>query len=491
MAISIKKYVDITSGVGGGAGVAQRDLIARVFSSAPILSPDTVYEFTSLADVLVYFDSTSTEYIFASKYFGTISKVATSPKKISFYRYSPTATFAAIFGAKVKTTLAQFTAVTSGTLTFTLDTVAINVTAIDLSTATTLAQVASLVQTKVIAAGVTGATVTFDAVASKFKLQTPAGMVISLAGGTTAALLGFSNGIAANGATVQTLTNCLTTSANISTNFGSYTFLDTLTIDDHVEIGTWNTTSEQNIMFIYMVRVLAANSAAWSAALLDYSGVCLNLFVASTDWLIANVMGTLAATDYNKPNSTLNFMFQQYAAPVTVTTTANSNLYDSQRVNYYGQTQTAGQLINFYQQGLLCGLATSPTDINVYANEMWLKDAATASILSLLLSMNKVSANATGKAMVKQQIIAIVLQALVNGTISANKPLNQTQKTYINTITNDLNAATAVGTTGYWLDVTLSSTTSVSGAVTWQANYLLVYAKDDVIRKVVGTHSLI
>jgi hypothetical protein len=40
------------------------------------------------------------------------------------------------------------------------------------------------------------------------------------------------------------------------------------------------------------------------------------------------------------------------------------------------------------------GLATDPVDMNVYANEIWLKDAAGAAILSLLLSLGKVSANA-------------------------------------------------------------------------------------------------
>lgn len=160
---------------------------------------------------------------------------------------------------------------------------------------------------------------------------------------------------------------------------------------------------------------------------------------------------------------------------------------DSLRVNYYGRTQQAGQLIDFYQRGVLQG---SVQDTNIYANEMWLKDRAGADIMTLLLALPKISANDTGRSQVLGCLRNVIDMALTNGTISINKPLNYTQKTFITTITGDDTAWVQVQSQGYWLDAQIQEYT-VDDRVEYKIVYLLVYAKDDVIRKVEGTHSLI
>ena len=79
---------------------------------------------------------------------------------------------------------------------------------------------------------------------------------------------------------------------------------------------------------------------------------------------------------------------------------------------HIGRTQTAGQNIDFYQRGYLCGGATDPLDMGVYANEMWLKDAIAASVMTLLLSVAKISANTQGRAQLLAQIQSVIQQAL-------------------------------------------------------------------------------
>ena len=48
-----------------------------------------------------------------------------------------------------------------------------------------------------------------------------------------------------------------------------------------------------------------------------------------------------------------------------------------------------------------------------------------------------------------------------------------------------------VENSGYWVDAEIESTTTSDNRVEFQANYTLIYLKDDVIRKVNGTHTLI
>jgi hypothetical protein len=184
-------------------------------------------------------------------------------------------------------------------------------------------------------------------------------------------------------------------------------------------------------------------------------------------------------------------MFQIFNVSPGVTNTTDSDTYDALRVNYYGRTQTAGQFLEFYQRGVLMGLAVNPVDMNVYANEQWLKDAAGAAIMELLLALAKVSANTKGRIQLMSQIQAVVDEALFNGTISVGKPFSNTQKLYISEITGDPEAWRQVQGIGYWLDCVMESYVTEDSRTEWKAVYTLVYSKDDIVRKVEGSHVLI
>jgi hypothetical protein len=98
MAIAFEKYVRITSGVVGNVGVRQRELILRIFTSSPFVSPDEVLEFTDLNNIRDFFGTDSEEYRRAQFYFAWVSKQATRAKKISFARYAPAGTDPAVYG---------------------------------------------------------------------------------------------------------------------------------------------------------------------------------------------------------------------------------------------------------------------------------------------------------------------------------------------------------------------------------------------------------
>lgn len=381
MAISFTKYIDITSGVGAGAGVRQRDLIGRIFTNSTDIAVGTIAEFDTLADVLTMFASTTEEYKRASFYFSWVSKNISSPKKLSIARWDDVG--------------------------------------------------------------------------------------------------------------LQTITALLTDTTETSNNFGSFCFTDScaLTVAEVEEAATWN--AAQNNMYQFSSKVSAANAAAWSAALIGYAGTSLTLDEVADEYHDMIPMIILAATNYTKRNSVQNFMFQQFNVTPTVTTTTLSNTYDGLRVNYYGRTQTAGQNIDFYQRGVLLGGATAPTDMNTYANEQWLKDYVGSKLMELLLSMPKVSANDAGRS----QIIAVIQDAidlaLFNGTISVGKPLNTTQKLYIANVTGDDLAWHQVQSIRYWVDAVLESYVTTDSRTEWKCTYQLIYAKDDIVRSIDGTHTLI
>lgn len=499
MAISFSRYVDITSGVGGGAGVRQRDLIGRLFSTNQLIPTKSLIEFDNADDVGTYFGTTSEEYKRAAFYFGWISKNITKARKIAFARWSDTATKPQLFGKVGDYSLNAFQAVTAGNITITMGAETNPVGPISFSTATSLSDVASILQSAIRAESgdqFISATVTYDAVRKSFNLEGSQDGVapIAIEAGATndiAALLGWLDGaILSDGVAAETVTDALIESTDASNNYGSFLFLPTLTDVQVEEVAAWNNT--QNVLFMYCVPVSAAKSSSYYNMLKGYQGIAVTLDVGPADEYPEMVpMIVLAATDYSRRNSTQNYMFQQFNLTPSVTKTADSNIYDPLRVNYYGRTQTAGQFIDFYQRGVLMGLATNPTDMNTYANEQWLKDAAGAAIMELLLSLAKVSANTEGRSQLLATIQSVIQRALFNGTISVGKPLGNTQKQFIIAQTGDPLAWVQVENIGYWIDCTLQSYVTTDGRTEWKAVYTLIYSKDDVIRKVEGSHQLV
>lgn len=504
MAISFSRYVAITSGVGGGFGVRQRDLILRLFSTSERVPARTVIEMDNADDVESYFGSTSPEYLRAVRYFGFVSKNISAPRKISFGRWANVETSAKIFGQRNGAApLASLTAVASGSFRLTLGNYTGDVLGVSLTGAANLAAVASAIQTAVravVAGGVawTAATVQYDAPSNSFNLTsgdlgTPGAVaVVAAATGTPLApLLGWgAQAVFSPGVEAEEPLQSFIDSVEASDNFGSFAFIPALTDPQILAVATQN--DSYNVRFMYLVGFDTSGEASTLyTALSGLSGVAWTYSPLATEYPELLPAAVLAATDYSKRNSVQNYMFQIATLTPSVLTNALADLFDANRANYYGRTQTAGQNIDFYQRGVMGGLATDPVDMNTYANEIWLKDRAGSQIMSLLLSLSRVSANQQGRSQLLAVLSPVIEQATFNGTISVGKTLTPVQKLAIGTLTGDDLAWQQVETLGYWVDIVLESYVTTDGRTEWKGVYTLIYSKDDVIRKVEGSHVLI
>ena len=581
MAININRYVSITSGVAGGAQLAAREYIARIFTANPLLPPQTYVEFPNAAAVGAFFGLFSEEYYRAQFYYSFLSKTFTQPQNMSFGRWVYAASAPMIFGynnpahPQVYTT---YSAHNDGSIGLTIGGVAHMFTDLDFTAVVDLAGVASVLQTAV--SGVyAGTTVVYNALTGNFILTggTPGAATISVqagVGGTDISgalflnwlpVATFTNGVFsgagaiwASGSAAETPVQSVTTSIGLSNNFGSFAFMPVFltctlatstavtvassaglsigmyvygvgiqpgttisAIPDatHVTLSLGATVSASellaftlnpaqiaslatyaeslNVVVMYMAQVNALNYAAIEAAVVGIGAngqtlapqISANAIDPTNQYPEMFPMMIQASTNYTAQNSVQNYEFQQVAGLTpSVTTDAAANQYDAVQVNYYGQTQQAGQFISFYQKGVLNGLPTDPLDMNVFANEIWLKDAATVALMQLLLSATQVPANYAGRNMILTTIQGVVNQALFNGTISVGKNLTSSQIAFITEATNDPNAWYQVQTIGYWIDAQIVGSGS---PVTYTATYTLIYSKDDVVRKVVGTDILI
>lgn len=496
MSISIRRYVDIVSGVGAAAAVAQRDLIGRIFSDNPKTPSDAVVEFDTAADVAAYYGGASEEYKRAAFYFGFISKSVSAPRKLSFARWAKVANEARIYGAPVGTTLAEFNAIVAGDMTLTVGGQVATVVNLDLSAAGTLAAVAAALQVAIRAEAGTqfaNADVTYDAVSGTFNFESTLeeAAAISVAPGDAMAdAFGWTAGaIMSPGVDVQSIPDALTASVDGSNNFGSFAFVEVLTNDETEEAATWN--AARNVEFMFCARVTAASAAAVAAATLALAGCGLVLAPLANEYPELLPMAVLAATDYTRRGAVQNYMFQVANLTPSVASNADADTYDALRVNYYGNTQTAGQQINFFQRGFLTGPDTAPVDMNTYANEMWFKDAAQSAIMGLLLALPRIPANAEGRGMVLAILQDTIDRALLNGTISVARTLSPAAKLFVTNVTGDPDAWHQIESVGYWVDVVMVAYAGPGGSTEYKAVYTLVYAKDDTVRKVEGAHNLV
>lgn len=496
MPIKSTRYVEITSAVIGASSVAVQSLTGRRFTSNPLVPTDGIVTVLN-GGAQDYFGTETAEARFASQYFSYVSPApASKANNLQFAAYAPAGRTPTLFGAPNTSTLAALQAVTTGSLSIQLGDAAENFTAINLSTALTFADVASLLQTKIrTGAGPQYATalVTYDSLSQEFKIVGSAvgagAAIVNVAptGVDIAPLINL-NGVGSvqsPGIAAQSPLAAFIAAEQLTDSFGSASFQETMTLEQAVDLATY--VAAQNIKYQLYLSVSRADYETWSAALIGIPSVGLILNATVNEYKESLPQAIMAATDYDRRNATVNYMFRQSALTGDVVDTAESIALDAARVNYYGTTASAGQRISFFQRGFLMGGATAALDMNVHANEQWLKAFMSSRFLALEIATGKIPANNEGRGLCMLVISEGVDRAKFNGTIQVGRLLNSTQQIAITELTGDALAYLEVQNNGYWADVTMVE----EAPEEWVAKYTLAYAKNNVVRKIEGSHNLV
>lgn len=489
MPIAQSKYINIISAVGGVPAVSQRELIGRVFTSNYLVPANTVVEFDGGATVALksvgeYFGLTSPEYAFAEKYFGFESKKGLHPKKIGFARYLTEAVPAYVVG-KSGVSLTDLKSITNGSLILNLNGEDNEFSGINLSSANSLTNVASL-----ISSAITNNLVVceYDEGNGRFLLKTVAtgdGQTLSVKTSDLASALGFESAIVSDGAGQKTAVECVSGMEEISNNFFTFTFLDSLGSGDVVDLAQW--VDSQNVRYMFSYTVNPTNAETIQALVKDYDGVALTLDIYNQHAGFMP-MAAIAAIDYTRPNAGIDMMYQQFdGVEPSVADNADADKYDGLKVNYYGATQQAGRQVAFYQNGVLQGSISS---MGVFANEAWLKDNFFTNLLNLRLGLDSLPASQTGKSLVMNVMADTIELAKYNGVIQFGKTLSQLQKATITEITGNTDAWMSVQSAGYWLSADVVEYQE-DGVQKYKITYLLVYGKGDSINFIDGRDILI
>lgn len=512
MPISFTKYIDIQSAIAAATVLAARQFGGRIYTTNSLVSPGTVQTFSSADNVGAFFGTESEEYKRSVFYFSYVSPTITSPQQLSFARWVAVATPVHVYGGRAKASaLSVLKTIIAGQLTLIVDGIDVVLSTISFAAATSLADVASELQTIIAASTnvvLADATVTYDAVAARFIISgsptvtTPGTIAVKATGsgitdvGSNLGLYAFQGAVFTNSSPVVSPVDTYRTDVSNNNNFGSFIFISdgaaAPTLSDVVAVANQN--KSYNVMAQYYVLVSEANYTTYQTALEGIGGVGLILQLSTnlTEYAEMQPMCVLGATDFEALNGAPGYMYTQNTLTASVLDDTLSDSLDAIRVNYYGQTQQNGELVSFFQRGVLQGGATDPAAMNVFANEQWLKSFAGTSFFNLLMALKNIGANTVGRGQLNLVLAqTIIPAALNNGTISVGKGLDNIQIQFINQMTGDVNAWRQVQNIGYWYTVSFVKSVAPSGITEYRAKYLLIYSKDDLVLGIDGTHALI
>lgn len=491
MAISIKRYVDIGSGIKNLKTATEKDLIARIYSANTKLPVGAIVEFDSLTEVDKFFGVSSDEYKVAQRYFNFISKYQTKPKKISYAKDFRLGVNAFIL-AQETAVLSDLQAITTGSFVITVNGTATTILNINLSSCSTLSEVATAIDTAISAEGCEF-TLTED---NKFKITkkgTSANgdkVEVSITDLTNALKLTENyNAIVSEGAIASSsIGDILNKSYIVNNNFATFAFVSTISTDDITDIAKWNMDNHPT-EFLFVAQVSSSNYTTIYNNIKNINGVSLELCDSNDGkYNFVIPMAITATTDYDRENGTQNYMYQQMNdVKVMVDDDTNADNYDSKLVNYYGRTQQAGQKIAFYQRGVCQG---DYQDQSIYVNEIWLKDALTTKFINYMILTPNWYANRGGQSIGNGLAQEVIDRAKLNGTILAGKKMTEDDKVYIYNLTNDKDAWRQVEQEGFYF-VSSITTETTHNQTTRKYNYTLIYSKGDSIKKVEGKDILV
>lgn len=450
MAIPARQIVDVTPRVinAGVPDLAMSGLLLT--KNALCIYPDM--SFSSATAVGAYFGYDSDEYKAALKYFMGYDNAFKRPDTLKFARRIDVDVAGELIGGSAAK-LSDLKAITAGSFSIDVDGTTVNVTGLDLSSATTQSDVAAALQAKI-----TGTTVTYNSNLNAFivvSATTGENSSVSVATGTSADALGLSS---ATGAVAQTGMAAMSEDANMTAiaradgNWVSFTTLYSADDDEIIALAEW--TNNQKVEYAYFPYTdsqgdtVPSNQNNLPNVLknADYDGVVLIFGIV--DHAVA-AMSIWASVDWNRYNGLPTMAFRSQnglAASVTDETIAENLL--SMNVNYYGRYASRVEDFTFFYNGKLVGGDFG--FIDAYIGNIWLRNALQNAILNGLQQVARTPYTDAGYNQIRAWCLDPINRGLNNGVIQAGLNLSEAQKAQLyNEIGQDVSEQ--IYTDGYFL----------------------------------------
>ncbi|KVP59343.1 hypothetical protein WJ91_12775 [Burkholderia ubonensis] len=470
MSIPASLIASVTPSVISGGGSAL-DLVGVILTTNTRVPIGTAPSFPTKDAVSSYFGATSLEAQLAAVYFGGFDNSNVKPGALRFMQY-PTAPVAAYLrgSSLASMTLTQLQAL-SGTVIVTVDGVQKTSSNINLASATSFSNAATLIA----AAFTGGPTVVYDSQSSAFVLTsttTGTASTIGFATGTLSTSLKLTQAagaVTSQGAAASTPGTAMDSLKQITQNWVS--FMTAFDPDNGVgntqkmAFATW--TSQQGNRFLYAAwdtdqspttTVPAMSSLGYLAQQSNMSGV---VPIYQDVNQAAFLMGSIASIDFTETNGriTMKFRSQSGLAATVTDATVYQNLV-ANGYNCYGAFATANDQFTFFADGAISGQYAW---IDSYINQIWMNNQFQLAIMVGLTQAKSVPYNAVGDATIEAWLMDPINQGVNFGAIREGVQLGTAQAQEVNTAAGR-KIDTVLSSRGWYLQVLASQATAQTRA---------------------------
>jgi hypothetical protein len=411
-----------------------------ILSLSDLIPADKVLSFPSPRAVMDFFGADSGEYEMSRVYFQSYDNKFTAPRALLFARRLATDAPGKVVGAPLTATLTDLKAVTAGSLLVRVGATEDTVTGLSLATATSLSDVASKLQTALVAESlpvtvvyssltrgfiVTAATagegtdVTFDLD------QTTGGIEL----GRLLGLRTDAGAVESPGMDGQGVQDRMSQILDQTQNWVGLTQVYPAPEAEVLDLAEW---ASRNYGYLYvpwsmdvgLTLQTVTTDLASQLKDLERDHVAMVYGRASH---AAFILGGVASVPWLRLNGAITLAFKhQTGLEATVSNETVATVLESKSCNYHGNFATRNADFRFLYPGLLSFSAYR--FIDSYINSVWLNSMLQRSLMDGLARSGRVPYTPRGYTMIRAWMMDPVLAATNNGVIEKDVVLNESQK---------------------------------------------------------------
>lgn len=500
MSIPASYIVDVTPRVvsAGTAGIAINGLFLTTNQQLPV---GIVQEFVSATAVAEYFGYESDEYNAAVIYFAGYVNSFKKPASIRYARRINANVSAFLRGAEYQGTLQALQAISDGALNITINNELIELTNIDLASASSFSAAALKIQSAINTLKSTvSAVVTYNSTSSAFEVSTTAAGAQSSISFAAAASSGTDLGnmlnltssagaIISPGLDEQTAAENMTQIAAADSNFVTFSYLYDADSAECIALGQWSNSIGVSYCFLPWSNEATATVASSTddiASSMIAAGVTNFAPLYNNYDIAAGVMGAFASIDWTRANGAIDIAFKQVdGLTATVTSESDASVLDSKYYSYYGNFATKNTQFNFIYKGFIVG---DYLNLSTYINAIWFNSSITNAVINGFAGVGKIAYNDAGYTYIRAWLADPIQQAKNVGVIQVGVTLSEAQKAQImGEVGSDITAE--LYSNGYYL---LVADPGAAARVTGDSPLVTLYYTDGgVVKKLQISSSVI
>ncbi|QAT69564.1 DUF3383 domain-containing protein [Citrobacter freundii] len=428
----------ITPGVVSPAGSAV-DAIGLMLTDNELIPVGKVQSFFEESDVSALTGSASKEFLAAQQYFNGYENSSVTPGELLMYRIVTADVAGYLLSGSLKgVSLASLKAIPAGTITLFVDGTSTTSASIDLSTATSLSDIADKLETGI---GASKVEVEWNSIANRFIIRSlttgnasEVSFAIAGAIATGLKLTSDTAAIVSPGSVAVSMTDMMDSITNVNQNWIPFESLVTLDEEQNTELCAWTNAQSSRYAFVYHdvsdAPTIANNPDCFYQKVVVANGY-EGIFPVYGSYLYGVMpLAYSASINFAQTNGRVSFKFRGFSGlSPNVTDLATAKALKSNGYNFYGDYGLNKTMKQYASDGAISGKFLW---LDSFIDQVWINANLVAAYAELFTDNQSYSYNSNGYGAVQAATIDPAELAVTFGAIQRGVTLDASQIRRVN-----------------------------------------------------------